>query len=39
MLKKETAGALLFIFMAIFLSVIPMIVAVKPEWIRAILKI
>jgi len=39
MIKKETAGILLFIFLALTMTVIPMLVALKPEWIRGILKI
>jgi len=39
MLKKETAGILLFVVLALTMTVIPMIVALKPEWIRGILKI
>lgn len=38
-MKKEVFGILLFTVMAICLTVIPMIVALKPEWIRSIFKI
>ncbi len=39
MIKKETACILLFTVLALTMTVIPMIVAVKPEWIRSIFKI